>query len=181
MELDKFQVSLLHGLEVSGDGLRIFPPDDVVAAGATKPLISLAHFSFHAPLHGLFLKPMHVGTVHVSGMAINIPPRSRCGSRRRARNGRSERSRSWWRRLSVDDSKLVIGTDKPNKDPKVFELKRIVMRDVGPERPWDYDATLVNAVPEGDIHAIGTFGPWNVESPGDSTVTGHYTSSIMLI
>jgi hypothetical protein len=62
VELDKFQVSVLQGLEVSGDGLRIFPPDDVVAAGATKPLISLNHFSFHAPLSGLFIKPMHVGT-----------------------------------------------------------------------------------------------------------------------
>ena len=47
VELDQLQVSVLRGLEVSGDGLRIFPPDDVVAAGATKPLISLAHFSFH--------------------------------------------------------------------------------------------------------------------------------------
>ncbi len=75
VELDKFQVSVLRGLEVSGDGLRIFPPDDVVAAGATKPLLSFAHFSFHAAWGGLFIKPMHVGTVHVSGMAINIPPR----------------------------------------------------------------------------------------------------------
>ena len=71
--------------------------------------------------------------------------------------------------------KLVIGTEKPNKDPKDFELKQIVMHDVGPNSPWRYDATLVNAIPKGDIHAVGTFGPWNVESPGDSTVTGHYT------
>jgi hypothetical protein len=50
-----------------------------------------------------------------------------------------------------------------------------VLRDVGPAKPWDYDATLVNAIPKGDIHAKGTFGPWNNDSPGDSTVTGHYT------
>jgi hypothetical protein len=46
---------------------------------------------------------------------------------------------------------------------------------VGPNHPWKYDATLVNAVPKGNIHAVGTFGPWNTESPGDSSVTGHYT------
>lgn len=174
VELDKLQVSLLHGLEVSGDGLRIFPPDDVVAAGATHPLISLAHFSFHAPLHGLFLKPMQVGTVHVSGMAIHIPPRS---MRQQAQGPKRKmgKIKIVVKNLVIDDSKLVIGTDKPNKDPKDFELKHIEMHDVGPERPWDYDATLVNAVPPGDIHAVGTFGPWNVESPGDSTVTGHYT------
>ena len=49
------------------------------------------------------------------------------------------------------------------------------MRNVGPNDPWRYDATLVNAIPTGDIHAVGTFGPWDNESPGDSAVTGKYT------
>ena len=73
-----------------------------------------------------------------------------------------------------DDSRLVIGTDKPDKDPKLFELKHIVLRDVGSQSASPYDATLINAVPKGDIHAVGTFGPWNTESPGDSAVTGKY-------
>lgn len=174
VELDQFHVSVLHGLEASGDGLRIFPPDDVVAAGATKPLISLKHFTFATPLRGLFFKPMHVGTVHVSGMAINIPPRE---MRQQARGPKRKmgKIKIVVDEIVIDDSRLVIGTAKPNKDPKNFELQQIVMRHVGPNRPWNYNATLVNAIPKGDIHAVGTFGPWNVESPGDSTVTGHYT------
>lgn len=175
VELDKFQVSVLRGLEVSGDGLRIYPPDDVVAAGATKPLISLKHFSFHTPLSGLFIKPMHVGTVHVSGMAINIPPREMRQQAAQGPKRKLGKIKIVVDEIVVDDSRLVIGTAKPNKDPKDFELHQIVMHDVGPNRPWSYDATLVNAVPKGNIHAVGTFGPWNVESPGDSAVTGHYT------
>ncbi len=46
VEMDGFDVSLVKGLEVSGSGLRIFPEDGVVAAGATEPLISLGRFSF---------------------------------------------------------------------------------------------------------------------------------------
>ena len=46
---------------------------------------------------------------------------------------------------------------------------------MGPNDPWAYDATLTNAVPRGEIHSTGTFGPWQTESPGDSSVTGHYT------
>jgi hypothetical protein len=174
VELDKFQVSVLSGLEVSGDGLRIYPPDDVVAAGATEPLISLAHFSFHVPLHGLFLKPTHVGTVYVKGMAIHIPPRQ---MRQQAQGPKRKlgKIKIVVDEIVVDDSRLIIGTNKPNKDPKDFELQRIVMHNVGPNHPWKYDATLVNAVPKGNIHAVGTFGPWNTESPGDSSVTGHYT------
>ncbi|HZY74654.1 MAG TPA: hypothetical protein VFE22_16205, partial [Edaphobacter sp.] len=174
VDLDKFDVSILKGLEVSGDGLRIFPPDDVVAAGATKPLISLAHFSFHAPLSGLFLKPMHVGTVRVSGLAINIPPRE---MRQQSQGPKRKlgKIKIVVDEIVCDDSRLVIGTAKPDKDPKDFELERIVMHNVGPDSPWKYDATLVNAVPRGDIHSVGTFGPWNTESPGDSPVTGRYT------
>ena len=174
VELDGLDVSLVKGLEVSGNGLRIFPEDEVVAAGATEPLIALAHFSFHADWTGLFAKPMHVGTVNVRGMAIRIPPREM-----RAQAPKGERHIGKIKivvdEIVCDDSKLVIGTLKPDKEPLEFDLSRIVMRDVGPTKPWDYDATLVNATPKGDIHAKGTFGPWNNDSPGDSTVTGHYT------
>jgi hypothetical protein len=174
VEMDGFHVSVLKGLEVSGDGLRIFAPDDVVAAGAKDPLISLGHFAFHANLAGLFLKPMHVSTVYVDHMAINIPPREV-----RAQGVEHERHLGKIKivvdEIVCDDSGLIIGTAKPDKDPKDFELGHIVMRNVGPNAPWNYDATLVNAIPHGDIHATGTFGPWVNESPGDSTVTGKYT------
>jgi hypothetical protein len=174
VELDDFNVSLVKGFEVSGNGLRIFPEDAVVAAGATEPLMSLGHFSFHANLAGLFEKPMRVGTVHVTSMAIHIPPRE---MRAQAPKGQRHigKIKIVVDEIVFDDSKLVIGTSKPDKEPKNFELHRIVMRNVGPTKPWDYDATLVNAIPKGDIRAKGTFGPWNNDSPGDSTVTGHYT------
>jgi hypothetical protein len=174
VEMDGFEVSLVKGFEVSGNGLRIFPQDEVVAAGATEPLIALGRFSFHADLAGLFEKPMRVGTVHVTGMAIHIPPRE---MRAQAPKGRRHIGRI---KIVVDEivfenSKLVIGTLKPDKEPLDFEMSRITMRNVGPNAPWVYDATLVNATPKGDIHATGTFGPWNNDSPGDSSVTGRYT------
>jgi hypothetical protein len=174
VEMDGFEVSLVKGLEVSGSGLRIFPEDEVVAAGATEPLIALGHFSFQADWTGLFAKPMHVGTVNVRGMEIHIPPRE---MRAQAPKGQRHigKIRIVVEKIVCDDSKLVIGTLKPDKEPLEFDLSRIVMRDVGPTKPWDYDAMLVNATPRGDIRANGTFGPWNNDSPGDSTVTGHYT------
>jgi hypothetical protein len=174
VELDTLQVSIIRGLAVSGKGLRIFPPDDVVAAGAKDPLIAIQQFEFHAGLVGLFLKPTHVRTVRVQGLAINIPPRSM-----RGQDGLKSRRRDKIKivvdEIVFDDSQLVIGTNKPDKDPKVFELKHIVLRDVGGQAPSPYEALLTNAVPKGEIHAAGTFGPWDTESPGDSTVTGKYT------
>lgn len=174
VEMDGFDVSVVKGLEVSGSGLRIFPEDEVIAAGATQPLISLKNFSFHADWAGLLKKPMHVGTVHVTGMEIQIPPKEM-----RAQAPKGQRNLGKIRivvdEIVCDDSRLVIGTLKPGKDPQDYELSHIVLLDVGPDKPWDYNATLVNAIPKGDIHAKGTFGPWNNDSPGDSAVTGRYT------
>jgi hypothetical protein len=174
-ELDTLNVSVLRGLEVSGDRLRIYPPDSVVAAGAKEPLIAIEHFSFHSGVIGLFVKPMHVSTVQVTGLHINIP-------RREMRQHAPEQTQKPRGKIKIavdaiicDNSRLIIGTSNPAKDPKDFELKHIELHDFGPNGPWKYDATLINAVPRGEIHSTGTFGPWQTDSPGDSSVTGHYT------
>ncbi len=175
VELDTLDVSLLHGLQVSGGGLRIYPPDDVIAAGATHPLIAVKHFDFRAGVMGLFIKPMQVDSVHVSGLVIQIPPkeyRQQAAENPKKHHGKIKITVG---EIVCDDSQLIIGTAKPGKDPKDFVLQHIVMRDVGGDAAWPYDATLTNAVPRGNIHAVGTFGPWNIESPGDSAVTGKYT------
>jgi hypothetical protein len=175
VELDTLNASLLRGIEVSGDRLRIYPPADIVAAGATLPLIAVEHFSFHSGVMGLFFKPMRVGSVEVNGLQIHIPPREvrqQAASQPKKLGGKIK---ILVEKIICTDSRLVIDTAKPDKEPKHFELQRIELRDVGPTAPWQYEATLVNAIPRGDIHATGTFGPWNTESPGDSTVTGHYT------
>jgi AsmA-like C-terminal region len=173
VELDDLQVSLIKGLAVSGRGLRIFAPDDVVAAGAKDPIIAVRQFEFHASLFGLFLKPTHVSTANVQGLQIKIPPTSMREKGPKSR--RRGKIKIVVDRIAFDDSQLVIDTDKPDRDPKVFVLKHIVLRNVSQDSPSPYDATLTNAIPTGEIHAVGTFGPWNPESPGDSAVTGNYT------
>ncbi len=174
VELDSLDVSLVKGLAVSGGGLRIFAPDDVVAAGATNPIIDVKEFSFHAPLRDLFLKPVHIGSVNVDGLEIHIPPRQArvAGQPTRRRPGKIV--------IDVDHflcehSDLIIDNGNPAKEPKHFALDRIELWEIGADAPWRYDATLVNAIPRGDIHATGNFGPWVTEGPGDSLLTGHYT------
>ncbi len=175
VELDGLNVSVLRGLEVAGDGLRIYPTDDVVAAGASRPLIAIQHFAFHSGVIGLFVRPLHVSTVAVNALEIHIPPRQE-----RAKPAYAGEKHRGAISVVVDEivctnSRLIIDTSNPNKDPKDFELGRIALRNVGPNSPWHYDATLVNAIPRGDIHARGDFGPWNTDDPGDSPVTGTYT------
>ena len=122
---------------------------------------------------------MHVGTVYVTGLSVDFPPRE---YRKAAAPKKEDRKPKGKIKIFVDeivcdDSHLIIETLKPGKDPKDFVLRHIALHDVGPEQPWSYDATIVNAIPVGDVHAKGRFGPWVTESPGESNLTGHYTFS----
>jgi len=172
VQLDNLQVSIVGGLGVSGNGLRIFPQNQK-AADDSKPLIAIKQFQFRASLAGLFFKPTHVRQVNVSGLAINVPP----ASQRSQANGQkrhTDKIKISVDKIICDDSELVIGTDKPDKDPRVFQLKHIVLQDLGPNNGWPFDAVLTNPIPRGEIHASGTFGPWNTDAPGDSKVNGKY-------
>ena len=178
VELETLDVSLVKGLEVSGGGLRIYPPDDVVAAGARNPVIAVKEFSFHASMRGLFVKPTRVGTVRLSGLEIHIPPRQArqaAGLAVVPTQHRAGKMQVQVDHFLCEQSDLVIDNGNPDKEPKHFVLRRIELSEIGPDAPWRYDATLVNAIPKGDIHAAGTFGPWISESAGDSSLTGHYT------
>ena len=174
VQLEALHVNVLHGVDVNGGGLRIYPGDDIMDAGYRKPLISVEQFAFHATLSGLIFKPTRVGTVHVRGLSINVPPadvRKQASGRKRKLGKIKVRVEE----IVCDDSQLVIETDKPDKDPRVFHLKHIVLHDLGPNTAWPYDAILTNPIPKGEIHATGTFGPWNTEDPGDADVSGKYT------
>src|SRR3954454_17071179 len=160
VELDGFDVSVLRGLEISGERLRIFPPDPVVAAGAQHPLIAIDHFSFHSGFIGLIFKPTHLRAVNVTGLHIHVPP-GELRAKAPKREGRKGKIKIVVDEIICDDSQLIIGTIKRDKDPKEFKLKHIELHDVGPNAPWSYRATLTNAVPVGDIQAKGFFGPWN--------------------
>jgi hypothetical protein len=173
VDLDDLQVSIWHGVSVSGEGLRIFPSPGVMAAGAKDPLIAIKRFDFHTSLIGLLNRPVHIGSVYVHGLVISIPPKSMRGANL-AHPHHASKTDFEIDETICDNSSLTIGTDKPNKDPLLFQMTRIVLRGVGRDTPWDYDATLTNAVPKGDIHTTGTFGPWNTESPGESSVNGKY-------
>lgn len=183
VELDELHVSLAQGLAVVGGGLRIYPPDDVASndgragGGAAielaAPVISIRQFEFRAGIRGLFAKSTRVRVVHVTGLRVVIVPRPK-GPEESQEWAAMETGPVTVDEIVCDDSELVIGTAKAGKEPKRFALRHVVLRDVGTGVPWAYDALLVNAVPRGEIHAVGTFGPWLTESSGNSALTGRY-------
>jgi hypothetical protein len=174
IELSKIHVSIVNGLEVSGEGLKVFGVTDPNPyEDGVQPLLEIPQFRFHTSMSSLFREPMHVETVYVKGLTMNIPPKEDRHQMNNVRRGG---------RMSIvvdqficEDTTLIINTLKPGKLPLEFDISSLKMKDIGPGQPLRFDAILVNPKPTGDIESTGQFGPLNEESPRDTAVEGNYS------
>ncbi|MGO9336439.1 MAG: AsmA-like C-terminal region-containing protein [Terracidiphilus sp.] len=190
VELDSFHVSLAHGLQAQGRGLRIWPPAQVhgvtvsPSADASDPLIRLDEFRFHAPLRFQPGKPFHIGVVELKGLDIHVPPKSHFGHAAGDANTSATPAVARLIAFAVDriectSAHFVLETNKPNKLPLDFAIARLTLVDVtgGPIRAGSvmhFEADLTNPRPVGIIHSTGSFGPWNDADPGESPIQGAY-------
>jgi hypothetical protein len=174
VELAQLHVWIAGGVHVEGRGLKIYGANDPNPwQDGVQPLLSIGEFRFQTGLRDLFREPMHVDTIFVDELTMNIPPkndRQQMSSMRR-RGGKMS--------ITVDhflctDTKIIINTMRPNKPPLLFDIAGLHLKDIGPGLPLRFEATLLNPRPVGDIQSTGLFGPLNEQSPRDSAVQGTY-------
>ena len=175
VELSGFQVSVRNGVEVSGTGLEIYGSKD---PNAYKPgmqsLLEVREFRFQTSLRSLFRSPMHVDTVYVKGMILNVPPHQNRQEMTRM-SAKAGRMSIFVDKFICEDTSLLINTVNPEKPPLEFAISALTMKDIGPGQPMQFDATLVNPKPAGNIHSTGLFGPMQPETPRDTPVQGDYS------
>lgn len=171
--LGGFGVSIANGIQVTGSGLRIFGTADANPyEPGIQPLLDVEQFRFRTSLSSLFHWPMHIDTVYVNGLTLNIPPK---GERREiSKVGKGGRVAIFFDHVDCEDATLLINTLNPAKPPLEFVIKDVKLSNVGPGQAFRFDATLVNPKPIGDIHSVGAFGPWQQDDPRGTPVQGHY-------
>ena len=170
VELQDFHVSVSHGLQVWGAGLRVFGPSDPNPQQAgIQPLIAVDEFRFSASILNLLHTPMHIHRVFLKNLVVNIPPRQPHDG---AFKGR--KIKIYVDDFVCDQAQLVINTLKPGKLPFEFSIRSLDMKDIGPGQPLQFKATLTNPKPVGEIQSSGLFGPWQAEDPRNSPVKGKY-------
>lgn len=194
VELDSFHVTLREGLWAEGKGLRIWPPDEaegVNEPGAAlpssgSPLIRLAEFRFHAPLRYRPGEAIRISQVQLKGLEVDVPPRSHFehGSKGRLRAGPGQDAKLssigagllHFKVESVEcnGAHLTIETSKPGKLPLEFAIAHLSLKGVSNGDAMGFEAELTNPRPVGTIHTKGSFGPWQVDDPGESPITGDY-------
>jgi hypothetical protein len=190
VELDSFHVSLIKGVWAEGKGLRIWPPAQVVgfavdSTAPSRPLIDVAEFRFHAPLHYKRGEPIHIYRVELRGMRIDVPPRTRFTHRddsAATTSGPDPVSGppgSGSVHFLIDSvvctgAQLTLETSNPAKQPLVFAIRTIKVRNVSPGSAVSFEAELTNPKPAGLILTKGDLGPWVVEDPGLTPIKGDY-------
>jgi len=175
VELDGFHVSLLRGLQVSGNGLRLFGDTDPNNhEPGFQPLISVAEFRFRTDIAGLLRSPMHLNTVFMKGLALNLPPREQRGEMKRM-SPKSGKIKIVVDKFVCDGAQLIINTQRPGRLPLEFDIESLKMARIGPDEPLHFDANLTNPKPVGNIISSGLFGPWQADSPRDTPVRGAYS------
>ena len=181
VELDRLDISLLRGVEVEGDGLRV----PYGSADKQTKLLSVEHFTFRTTIQGLLHQPTHISLIRVDGMELHVPP----GSARKQILGTNlgepfadpQHPRTKPKiaftagEILCTNVKLVIDTDKPGKEPLEFDIGRLDLHDIGPDQPMIYKAELTNPKPVGAIHAEGHFGPWDADGPRETPLDGDYS------
>jgi hypothetical protein len=147
VELDAFHVSPLKGLQVSGAGLRIFGETDPnnyepgVQPIVNQPIIKVAEFRFHMGIRDLFRSPMHVDTVYVKGLQLNLPPREHRSEMNNIapKGGKIEIIVD---RLVCDNAQLIVNTLRPGKLPLEFDIENLKMTRIGPDSPPAFRCNL---------------------------------------
>ena len=193
VELDRLDISLLKGIEVSGTGLRI-PFRAGMPDRRAYPMISVAHFAFRTSLRGLLHQPTRVSDVRVDGMELHVPPPD---ERRRLLRGGEDYGNPGMKakiaivvdQLHCHDVKLFLEPGQPGKDPLLFAISTLELQNVGPGQAMLYAAEIINPKPHGAIQVRGHFGPWAggaalaasrdpdapAPRPGQTPIDGDYT------
>jgi hypothetical protein len=188
VELGDLHLRVFPSLRAEGADLRVRRR----GMGDYPPLISIKSFQVDATLIGLWRK--HVDHMRLDGLDVNIPP-SQARDRQKEReklesgsqkSGDDRRSNAAARtdplkdsgvvidRMDTNDARLVILPFERDKEPKVWAIHNLHMRDLGSPQPWPFEATLTNGVPPGEIDVNGTFGPWHRDEPGDTPLEGAF-------
>ena len=167
VELDGLDVSVIHGLQVEGHGLRLYPAPEV-----HSPVVTIQKFTFSETFDDLIHLRQRVDTIYVDGLELHIPPRS-------VRSIAAPKIPHSPIKLVVgkvvcSNALLVIDTDKPGKAPLKFEIATLTLQDFGTTQPFQYQADLINPKPRGRVQVSGHIGPWRADSPRDTPLDGAY-------
>lgn len=168
VELATLDVQVFPVLSIRGEGLVLRHKErrDI------PPLITIRAFTIESSVGELWSR--HIDRVRVEGLHIVIPPRRREDMPKLPPSEDDTEPDALIHELVADDGLLTIMSKREGKRAREFTLAHLRFEDLRFADATPFEAELTNPVPEGLIHTVGTFGPWNGEEPSLTPVTGNF-------
>lgn len=167
VELKDLHVDAFPRMEVRGEGLTIRYRGRPDAA----PMVQVRRFSFELGWWSIFARPHRIHKVHVQRLVITVPPRQYVPP---SPIQPKELPAATASEIECDDAELLIIPSKPGAETLDWKIHDLVLTDVELNKPFKFHGTLTNAKPKGEIATQGQFGPWNLDDPGATPVSGSY-------
>src|SRR2546423_4371226 len=162
----KFRVTYFPHPGCVAEGLTLVHP---LSPDGSPPLVSVTKFTVQAHYVLLLFRPGYVSRIPLEGLHIQAPARS---SGRPI--DRTETPSKAHIGVVVANNALLEVARENGKEPLRYEIHTLTLHDVTRWKPFAYDATLLNALPPGEIQSHGHFGPWDSQDPSATPVSGTY-------
>jgi AsmA-like C-terminal region len=174
VELESIHVTTFPEMSVTGTNLAIHYHD----RGDVPPLIHIEQFTFHLGFMGILRVPRHIRGVHIDNMTISVPPRGTdpgAPAPPPSTKIKTPLPQIVIDQVVCDETTLLILPKQAGKEPLDFDIHDLILKSVGAGKPFSFRGNLTNAKPVGEIKTKGDFGPWQVDDPGSTPVSGSYT------
>jgi AsmA-like C-terminal region len=175
VELGSIHVSAFPEMSATGENLTVYYHN----RADVPPMIKIRQFKFHLGFMGVLLVPRHIRGVHIDDMVITIPPRGEPPGNPPAPPPTAKKQKPLPHivvdEVVCDETTLLILPKQAGKPPLDFDIHDLILKSVGTAKPFSFRGNLTNAKPVGEIKTTGNFGPWAIDDPGSTPVSGNYT------
>lgn len=175
VELGSMHVSALPEMSATGENLTVYYHNRT----DVPPMINIRQFKFHLGFMGILRVPRHIRGVHIDDMVITIPPRGVSPGETLSPPPAAKKQKALPHividEVVCDETTLLLLPKQAGKPPLDFDIHDLILRSVGTAKPFSFRGNLTNAKPVGEIKTTGKFGPWAIDDPGSTPVSGNYT------
>ena len=132
------------------------------------------HFEVRAGVMELLRKPVHLSYLRLEGLQINVGPKGSPASQPAKPTSHTRLANFEIDKVDADGTELYVQRKDPSQEPMQLDLRKLMLRSAGVGQPMKFKAELTNPTPPGLIETTGKFGPWNLDEPSATPVSGHY-------
>jgi hypothetical protein len=174
-------------VEIHGFHSTFFPypgcvADDVVftqtnsssrSGQAVVPIITIHKLTIETTLAGLLSKPSRIKKIIADGLRVHVP----AGGANLHQAANSKGDQTVIEEISAENALLEIATDGAESRPLVFQVHRILFRNIGAHNKVPYQVSLRLPIFPGEVESSGWLGPWKDDNGmvRSTAVSGTYS------